>query len=370
MGVDILHTADWHLGHNKVATSSIVNNIRKYLLPSLTDKMIFFIAGDTFDSVISMNSHDASEVIDLFVDIFTICSEKDITVRVLQGTYSHDRNQIRMLSTVHTKGGFICDFRTIEKISVETVKDTTILYLPDDLPFTSKRKLFTHISNMMMTEGISTVDYAVVHGEFDIASQKFMTPHTYTINDFKFVTKNILAGHIHTPMHRGKLIYSGSIERLRHNEEHHKGYWVCRDSRWSFVRNDDATMFLTYSIRSDDVDGVFSEIKQVLSRSYKGGKGYLRLRFPDISMRNAVRTIMRNEYPDIQLTFEKNATKNIDDSFIEKKLFGEGDSVDLAVPSEGNIANIIYNHIKENNTGSMSLPDIQDILELANDNGR
>src|SRR5690606_40929570 len=73
----------------------IVENLRK-AFPD-TDETgeldLILFAGDVFDRLLSFPSTEASEAADWFMDFLAMCQRRDIVVRVLEGTPSHDWKQ-------------------------------------------------------------------------------------------------------------------------------------------------------------------------------------------------------------------------------------------------------------------------------------
>ena len=70
MIIKAIHTSDWHFFHRHVPTAETIASIRKYILPRIKDVNLFFLPGDVFERVVSLNDDDVQSVIELFVDIF------------------------------------------------------------------------------------------------------------------------------------------------------------------------------------------------------------------------------------------------------------------------------------------------------------
>ena len=206
-GLKIIHTSDWHFGHGRVDTDDTISDIRKYLFPKLVDADILVIAGDIFDNSISINSKDAASVLAFFVDVFYKCYEHNVILRILLGTFSHDRNQIKSIERLYSRFNIPLDFRYIDTIDVEYIAkvDTSFLYLPDNLPYKTKHEVFEQVDKLLIGADISKVDYVINHGEFNHATYGYINDNAYDVSDFKDICKYlVLSGHIHNKSKRDR----------------------------------------------------------------------------------------------------------------------------------------------------------------------
>ena len=368
MGIDnvpvIGHTGDWHLGHNRVPSSDTIHDIKEYLFPAIPEMDILIIAGDIFDTSVSMNSDDAPEVLALFVDLFNTCYKHNVILRIMQGTFTHDRNQLRILYRLHAKLGIPLNFRLKTNIEIEYIKDidSRILFLPDNLPYKYKADVLRQVNKLMVGEGISEVDYVVTHGEFTHATCGYQNPNAYEITDFNTICKYwVLSSHIHKPSKKGKVIYSGSFNRLAHNEEESKGFWVIRDKP-KFIKNKDATRFITKVYSSDDLEALLTHHDELIKQRFDPKRiGYLRLIIEDVHLRQAVRGFHDKHYPNIKLTF-KHAKKTSEESkFLECKLKSTSTEI-LEVPSVKNIASIVCRYLSSTRDVRMKLSTVEEII--------
>jgi len=232
----IVHTSDWHLGHARVSSLDTIAGIKKYLFPELeTD--LFTITGDIFDKNVSFDSEDAVYIIDFLADIINKCYQTNATLRILQGTFTHDRNQLLIWDRLYKKLGLPVDYKLFRSIDIEYLPNLNIhlLYVPDDLPFKHHHDVFARIDDLLTTYNIKQVDYILFHGEFDNTKISKFTNNAFRLSEFsKYCKNNILAGHIHSPQKYDKLLYAGSFNRLAHNEEEAKGFWVIEGNTTRF----------------------------------------------------------------------------------------------------------------------------------------
>ena len=80
----------------------------------------------------------------------------------------------------------------------------------------------------MITSGLTKVDYAVMHGQFDYQLPKHITgmPRHDSQKYLDIVKHYIFIGHIHTHSVYDRIIAQGSFDRLTHGQEEPKGYVV------------------------------------------------------------------------------------------------------------------------------------------------
>jgi len=344
----ILVSSDWHVGHSRVPTSDTIGDIRKYLLPHISKVNIVFFPGDIFDGLISMNSPDASLVIDLFVDIFRLCFEYDVILRIVRGTYSHDILQNNIISRLFDKLQIPVDYQLINNMSVECIEKygLNILYMPDNLPYRTKEEALDNAKMLLCANNMTYVDYVVMHGEFDHLDFHHASNTIYNSDHFSFCTKLILAGHIHKPHRYRNLVYAGSFNRLAHNEEEPKGFWIIEGTYASFVENKDATRFITIDYRTEtNFDEMLQRHVKIIERFDPERLGFLRLLLTDTNLKQAIANYHNANYPNIKLTF-KHVLKSggVDDQYLAEKLKQKNIET-LPVPSLKNVANIVCNHL-------------------------
>lgn len=359
----ILHTADWHLGHPRVKTQDTSDNIREFLFPRIPDVKLLVIAGDIFDGRISFNSPDTSVIIDLFVDLLKLCYTNNVVVRIVRGTYSHDILQNNVVTKLYGKLGLQIDFRVINDLSVESIESLgiTLLFIPDNLPFKDKRALLRSAADIMTASDITQVDYVVMHGEFDILNYGNLGRNIYTLSDFDKICKYlVLSGHIHKPQRAGKLIYSGSINRLAHNEEEAKGYWIVQETSAEFVENTDSTLFLTFDYTK------ISTLKEALVKysedilQFGSKHGYFRIVIDDIHIRQALLLHHLPLYPNIRLTFKASKRKETSQKYLDDKI--KEITEIREVPTSKNISSIVAQYLETEMGVCMDLSDIEMII--------
>jgi DNA repair exonuclease SbcCD nuclease subunit len=348
----ILHTADWHLGNIKVQTKYIASRLRKYLFPKIQDVEVIFIIGDIFDSIVNLNSEDAGIIYELFVDLFLLCSKHSVMIRIVQGTFSHDSNQLQILQSIIGKLKVKLDVKIYYKMSIEINDKFSAIFIPDNLPFKNKHSMLKEMRKLLTTVSEDKVDYICIHGEFDFASHHFVSSNTYRHSDFsKFVKKKILCGHIHSPYQYKNIFYSGSFDRMRHNEESKKGFWVHDDDKSVFIENEEATKFITIDIDSSKkLSEILDHLTNIATSKFNTDKGYLRIKLSDIDLSQAIKQFFRKNYPWIECKIQK-----IDNTSEYKSSFDDI-VCELEEPNEKNLPVILSNMV------NIPLDEIKEIL--------
>ena len=96
--------------------------------------------------------------------------------------------------------------------------------------------MWRQILDKMRVMHIDQVDYTLVHGAFHHQVPKVMhsSPHIHNADQFADITRyHVFANHIHTPSVYRNILGGGSLDCMRHGEEHDKGYmysWVTEHS--------------------------------------------------------------------------------------------------------------------------------------------
>ncbi len=255
----ILSTSDIHIDVPRVAASIIADNFRAKILPHMTDDLdMLVIAGDLSDGALDMSGVASYELISLMQEIVRLAVEHNIIVRVLQGTFTHDRKQnqfFKLFTHQLVKVVTTIDVEVIESLGI------SVLYKPDDLPF---KDAVVRIKTLLKDCSIDKVDLFINHGYFS-----HLLPHgiphvptnTLSYSDTKqFVKGIVLTGHVHTPGIYKNIVCNGSFDRLQHGEEEKKGFFLIDYSvennraTVDFMDNELATIFKTIDVSDIESD--------------------------------------------------------------------------------------------------------------------
>lgn len=251
---------DIHLGHPQIGAPIMRTNFNKLLYPQLNDDIdILFVGGDFFDSQLSLNSVAGYETACIIDELKTLAAKHNFIIRVLRGTFSHDRHQNQFFLTNTTESVINGEalVKVFSSITVEHIASLNInvLYIPDDLPYDDCTDA---IETALLDNHVTTVDIVVNHGYFD-----HLLPPNMPHKPSNMLTKSfmnrichgfIINGHIHNRNVYGNILNGGSFERLNHGEEQPKGFNVIdydvskRSFSSNFIHNIYTTLFLTYDL--------------------------------------------------------------------------------------------------------------------------
>lgn len=268
MKLTYLVMSDVHLGHRINNTCDIVKNVLsmlKDLKPSTVKELdCIFIAGDLFDSKVSMKSEDAVWVMQFWLALCSFCKDNQIALRLLEGTPSHDNWQGRVLSKVLEDRKDL-DFKYVEALSIEFFKGFSVLYVPDEWSSTTKETQ-EQVERLLLDQKLQRVDLAIMHGMFRYQSPVEKTHKLcHDENYYLSIVKSFInIGHIHTYSKYNRIIAQGSVDRLRHNEEEKKGFSIMKidgdELSHFFIENKNAKQFVTVKLTSDDIDTCLEKI--------------------------------------------------------------------------------------------------------------
>lgn len=308
----LLTFSDVHLGIRKLNADVMCGNLAAFIFPLLDEVDMVCIVGDLFDTAISFHDECGPAIIAFITRFMRLCDEKNITLRVLRGTFSHDRTQPRLLEALHTKYKLHNNFGYFDKVSLEYIEqfDMRVLYIPDDAPFKTSSELMDHVHELLNTLGWDYVDYAFVHGYFDFVlpkTEKMDKKMVFTEEMFSFVKRRIIVGHVHTPAvsQSGMIYYNGSTDRLAQGEEEAKGMLLTEDDgdkhiTTTFLKNKKATIFKTldYTDTSDDEVFLVKQFETDLQKLPQDGRSlYVRFIHPSPFIRAAIASFVTKHYP-------------------------------------------------------------------------
>lgn len=283
--IKYLTISDVHLGNRKNKTQEIVANLNRFLYEAndFKDLDVIFIAGDLFDVLLDLSSEEISSIMGFLGDLMSYCSMNDIKLRILKGTPSHDWNQSKISESVFLLTNKTLDFKYIDTLHIEYLKDLQlhILYVPDE--WTSNTELtFKQVKELLKDNNIEQVDIAIMHGMFNYQLRNVpgnIQKHN-EVDYLNIVKYFINIGHIHSFSTYERIIAQGSFDRLAHGEEEPKGGVVCeidgKNNIFYFIENKGAKIYKTIEIKSKDLDASLSRIDKVISKLPKDS--YVRIK--------------------------------------------------------------------------------------------
>jgi hypothetical protein len=315
--IKILFASDLHFGVPDVCQEDMANAFRAVIFPRLGNTDILFLNGDFFDRIVIFDSAGFDPVYDLILDLFRLCEQHRVHLRILQGTFEHDRTQCQRFLTFYknTHATFpfhFADFIQLEEITIRS-RHLRILYVPDSLPYGSSEEAVDAIHGVMMEKGWDKVDYACMHGFFEFTFPKNISHANRVIfreDQFPFVRKMIDVGHVHQHRVSGKVISNGSFDRHCHGDEDPKGAISVLDYPdhyvAQFIENTNAAPFHSFvfgpeATTDDYVDTITSYLQSLVTTRD------IALRFIVSSQIQvvALKSYMKEHHPKIKCAFKK-----------------------------------------------------------------
>lgn len=268
----LITISDIHLGSKRNNTAKIINNLYTVIQnnPESTDLDIIFLAGDVFDRLLDLKSHECPEIQIWISDLLIFCSKHDILLRILEGTPSHDWTQSELfITTAKILKLSNLDIKYIDKIHIEHIDrfDLNVLYVPDESKPTTE-ETYIHVKELMRAANLDKVDLAIMHGQFDYQLPQHIVglPRHDSKAYLDIVKDYIFIGHIHTHSINDRIVAQGSFDRLSHGEEEPKGYvkaFISQSDRTVFfIENKNARQYVTISCRNLSLEDTISKIKK------------------------------------------------------------------------------------------------------------
>ena len=217
-----LHLADLHFGAFDPAKQYDIL-MKQFFQPALELPKLDVISvdGDIFDHKVMSNS-DVAMYATKFVDnLVGLAEQKNATLILLAGTYSHDYDQLKLFyHYMDREFSNRVDVRVITSIQFEDIKGARVLCIPElyGIEESVYRKFFFESGYY---------DAAFVHGTFEgsVYGNNVSQGRLLTSNDFIYCKGFAISGHIHKGgCFAGFYYYCGCPYRWKFGEEEDKGY--------------------------------------------------------------------------------------------------------------------------------------------------
>lgn len=244
---------DIHIGHRRNPAREIVHNLyRAFPDNAATAALdIIFFEGDFFDDLLTAPNEAFDEADPFLAHMLRLSAKHGIVLRFLEGTPSHDWRQMERIVTLERMLQTGADVKYVKELSIEYIEkhDIHVLYVPDEWETSAERTL-EQVDALLRAKGLTQVDYAVMHGQFEYQLPDFVKAQKHSSTEYlKRVKKLIFIGHVHVHSRLDRIIAAGSFDRLVHGEEGPKGHVrarVCGDEMYvQFVENEHAKRFVT-----------------------------------------------------------------------------------------------------------------------------
>lgn len=344
--------SDFHLAASKLNPKHQYDTLEKFFYPYLKDQDVCIISGDFFDTSLLFD-HEASLIAtSIITDISILCKNNNIPLRILRGTFSHDRNQLKQFATIAEH--YSVDYKYFDTISVDKIKDKTFIYFPDTLPYKSIEDAVNVGYNLLKKEFNTDVPNIVIgHGYFKhrLPNEKLLDiiPH-YSVDMFKDV-EIVLFGHEHIHWNKDNVYSVGSFDRLNHGEESPKGFMlftINNEVNTTFIENRLAIKHVTIISKGETIDEKLYNISKDIDSKFVNKTGYLRIK-DNTDDRLVLTSLLKDKYPDLIITSVSDLTKIQD-----KKLSLDFTVYHYDVPSEETVEDDLFNFVKNNFKESVS----------------
>lgn len=308
----------------------------KLIINTIEDNAIdcVVIAGDYYDTKLSMSSAHAVYSVKAFSDLIKTCEELGVKVRQIKGTNSHDpENQLKNLAQIANSSK--CDYKLFLTVDEEEIfPGMNVLYVPEEYMENSEEYYKDYFNKK----------YQLIfgHGMFEetnfSSKNKIQTMKKYPIfNSTKMediCEGPIVFGHIHTAQRiRNRIQYTGSLVRSRFGEEEAKGFYIVdfdsetKQCEFEFIENELTMKYDTIEIQPNNP--VFSLLinEQIayfknLVDTYK--RDYLRIKIstPDdmVNSNTFIDTmnVVFNDMKNVKIQIIENSKVKLDNELKEK----------------------------------------------------
>ena len=302
------HLADLHFGaFNPKTQFDILKEQVLQKLWNLPKLDVICVNGDIFDHKVMSNS-DAAMYACSFIDILVnIARQKNATLVLLHGTYSHDYDQLKLF--YHYIEDPTVDIRIVTTIKFEMIKGAKVLCIPE--LYNVDESIYRHF---FFESG--WYDEAFVHGTFkgavygdNVGAGRLLTPE-----DFIYCKGVAIAGHVHkSGCFNGFFYYCGCPYRWKFGEEEEKGFIILAHDLDSQIHH--VHFEIVNSFRYDTIylDTLVSEdpkkiIDYINNLRISQGIDFIKVKFR-VPVSGYNKTVINNYYrnnPSTFVNFEEN----------------------------------------------------------------
>lgn len=262
--------SDIHLGHPKTTTTEVLEGLYKAFpnTADMDDLDILFIAGDVFDRLLKFPDENVIEIRLWINRLLRMCKERDILIRVLEGTPSHDWKQSKHFEIENESSEIGADLKYFSVLAVEYIEkfDCHVLYIPDEWKH-STDEIWLDVKKTLAEHGLEKVDFTVMHGAFSYQLPPHVPAPTHDPQRYMDITRHLVfVGHVHKHSVHERIIAAGSHNRLTHGEEEPKGHvrvdlFENGDHRITFIENKLAKLYKTVDCSGRSIEDALDQLK-------------------------------------------------------------------------------------------------------------
>lgn len=215
--------ADIHFGKRK-ENESLYNELNKYFLSSIREKGadLVVLLGDLTETKLQLNSEAVMYYNKFMDDLHRLAESMDFMIIAVNGTFSHERNQIKSFSHYFDKKLLYFD-----KPGPFFYKGMRFYILPEE--YSRSKEEETELQDAL--NHMDEYDFVFGHGMFDhagaaaIQSDATKTRMSWNWKQFEKIKFRVVFGHIHIGSKYKNIIYCGSFSRDKFGEEEPKGFY-------------------------------------------------------------------------------------------------------------------------------------------------
>lgn len=369
--IKYLQLSDIHLGNKLNTTEKIVNALKHYFRTNQKEfsKLdMIVLVGDVYDRLLNNSSSDYILSIEWLTELVIFCKNNNIKLRILEGTPSHDWKQCKVLYTIIDRLNLDVDFKYIETLHIEIMKDLnlSVLYVPDEWKHKAS-ETYNEILELMVANNLSKVDIAFMHGQFHYQLPMIRLESSFSEEDMlNIVNYYISIGHIHTPSVFERILAQGSFDRLAHNEEEDKGGIVVTIDKvngnhsYRFIKNEKAMLFKTYRYEEEELDFIIEDLEDKISKLPIGSNIRIISNNEDYLTKSV--KVLKEKFLNMVIKAEKPKVKDNKYKILEDKLMIESFSI-----TKDNLKTLLSECMEKHNLNDESLNIFNNELSIAMD---
>lgn len=321
----ILVFSDVHLGHRRTPTELIIDNLMKAVPDNTTsnDLDMIIIPGDLFDRFLNLPQDDTYQIHSFIGWLLTLCKKRNITLRVLEGTPSHDWKQPKLIDQINEIVGAdakhmpVLDIEHIDRFGID------ILYIPDEWSHDND-DTWNQVQRLMIEKQLDKVDFTVMHGQFAYQLPPHVDAPVHNPDRYADITRHyVFCGHVHIPSQYRNIIVPGSFDRLSHGEEGAKGSWIITvnpegDDTVVFNENKTAMTYMTIDCVGLDIDDVLSLVENKVNACRYGSR--IRISASDDDPINSSIHVLSQKYPGLHFESHRSGrTKSTKETLVDMR---------------------------------------------------
>lgn len=321
---------DIHFFHNRTPTFHIISNFKRSLpdTDDLNDLDVIVLNGDVFDRASVFYDDESHDVIEWMVWLLQLCKKRNIKLRVMEGTPSHDWKQSAYFPFLNELYQIGCDVRYVDTLSIEYFPDYDLnfLYVPDEWR-TDSLETWKEVQALLKANRLKMVDFAFIHGSFphQLPPAARNSKEMHRLDHYTSIVRyRIFGAHIHQRSEEEKFLAAGSFDRLSHSDEMDKGHLDYRlingKESFSFVVNRGAMVYKTIRCKDIDITECLAKIEKVVGKHPEGShfRIYANRTDPIFSAGGALKL----KFPKYHWTFKDALDKENETSAINKTIEG------------------------------------------------